>query len=170
MGLSWGGTPLEARGARDVRAALGPGTPASAPAGVTGVLVIALATLLAIRVLGLKYNATDLFFDEAQYWSWSLEPAFGYYSKPPLIAWLISGASSVCGASEFCIRLPAPLLHTVTSYLVFLIGCRLYGSAAGLWSALAFATLPGISVSAGIIRSEERRVGKECRSRWSPYH
>src|SRR5258708_9239716 len=23
---------------------------------------------------------------------------------------------------------------------------------------------------AGDIRSEERRVGKECRSRWSPYH
>src|SRR2546428_12957085 len=25
-------------------------------------------------------------------------------------------------------------------------------------------------VSRGIFRSEERRVGKECRSRWSPYH
>ena len=26
-------------------------------------------------------------------------------------------------------------------------------------------------ISAGeFIRSEERRVGKECRSRWSPYH
>ena len=23
---------------------------------------------------------------------------------------------------------------------------------------------------AGSARSEERRVGKECRSRWSPYH
>ena len=23
---------------------------------------------------------------------------------------------------------------------------------------------------AGVARSEERRVGKECRSRWSPYH
>src|SRR2546427_12913731 len=23
---------------------------------------------------------------------------------------------------------------------------------------------------AGVVRSEERRVGKECRSRWSPYH
>ena len=23
---------------------------------------------------------------------------------------------------------------------------------------------------AGVRRSEERRVGKECRSRWSPYH
>ena len=22
----------------------------------------------------------------------------------------------------------------------------------------------------GLARSEERRVGKECRSRWSPYH
>ena len=26
------------------------------------------------------------------------------------------------------------------------------------------------STGASAIRSEERRVGKECRSRWSPYH
>src|SRR3712207_9115882 len=26
------------------------------------------------------------------------------------------------------------------------------------------------SLDAGAARSEERRVGKECRSRWSPYH
>src|SRR5256885_2962142 len=25
-------------------------------------------------------------------------------------------------------------------------------------------------LSPGVARSEERRVGKECRSRWSPYH
>src|SRR2546427_9520817 len=25
-------------------------------------------------------------------------------------------------------------------------------------------------VSSSLVRSEERRVGKECRSRWSPYH
>jgi len=31
---------------------------------------------------------------------------------------------------------------------------------------------PYINVDAGTMspRSEERRVGKECRSRWSPYH
>ena len=30
---------------------------------------------------------------------------------------------------------------------------------------------PAVSISAkGFKRSEERRVGKECRSRWSPYH
>ena len=27
-----------------------------------------------------------------------------------------------------------------------------------------------ILVDEGYVRSEERRVGKECRSRWSPYH
>ena len=26
------------------------------------------------------------------------------------------------------------------------------------------------SLDKPILRSEERRVGKECRSRWSPYH
>src|SRR2546429_9961325 len=35
---------------------------------------------------------------------------------------------------------------------------RAYGS----WNHLALAS--------GDMRSEERRVGKECRSRWSPYH
>ena len=32
--------------------------------------------------------------------------------------------------------------------------------------------LKGVSleVQRGEVRSEERRVGKECRSRWSPYH
>ena len=29
---------------------------------------------------------------------------------------------------------------------------------------------PGIEVDSRRLRSEERRVGKECRSRWSPYH
>ena len=28
----------------------------------------------------------------------------------------------------------------------------------------------GQNVGANAVRSEERRVGKECRSRWSPYH
>jgi len=34
------------------------------------------------------------------------------------------------------------------------------------------AALPGVEWDAAdaLLRSEERRVGKECRSRWSPYH
>ena len=30
--------------------------------------------------------------------------------------------------------------------------------------------VPNISFGFPVLRSEERRVGKECRSRWSPYH
>ena len=41
----------------------------------------------------------------------------------------------------------------------------------GIGTTLLFFTLGvGISVYLRGKRSEERRVGKECRSRWSPYH
>ena len=43
-----------------------------------------------------------------------------------------------------------------------------------LVDAVQAAVLPAAAVlfllAAGEHRSEERRVGKECRSRWSPYH
>ena len=40
---------------------------------------------------------------------------------------------------------------------------------------LVFGQLAAMSITelrkvAKLLRSEERRVGKECRSRWSPYH
>ena len=40
-------------------------------------------------------------------------------------------------------------------------------SYAGLWLLAISLVLPIVEM---IGRSEERRVGKECRSRWSPYH
>ena len=33
-----------------------------------------------------------------------------------------------------------------------------------------YQTERGRSIKVTVFRSEERRVGKECRSRWSPYH
>ena len=42
-----------------------------------------------------------------------------------------------------------------------------------VWNFFAeLAVIPSINVWQGLLlwRSEERRVGKECRSRWSPYH
>lgn len=117
-------------------------------------LAAGLLGLLAIRLLALHWNATDLFFDEAQYWSWSREPAFGYYSKPPLVAWLIALATSVCGESPFCIRMPSSVLHTLTSLAVFAIAARLHDARVGLWAALTFATLPGISLSSAIMSTD----------------
>lgn len=114
-------------------------------------IIVAIALL---RVLALHANGTDLFFDESQYWSWSEAPAFGYYSKPPLIAWIIAASTALCGDSAFCIRLPAPLIHAATAFLVFLLARRLYDERVGLWSATAYATLPGVSVSSGIISTD----------------
>ena len=80
-------------------------------------LLVILGALLVIRLLALYFAKTDLFFDEAQYWSWSRDLAFGYFSKPPLIAWLIRLATEICGDAEWCVRAPSPILYTVTSHL-----------------------------------------------------
>jgi len=118
------------------------------------ILLAGLAAILCFRLAALYWNGTDLFFDEAQYWAWSREPAFGYYSKPPLIAWIIGAATEVCGQGESCIRLPSPLLHTATALAVFALGRFLYDVRIGALSGLAFATLPGVSLSAGLISTD----------------
>ena len=125
------------------------------PAHLYGmVLAILLALILAARLSFLYVNATDLFFDEAQYWTWGETLDFGYYSKPPLIAWIIRLSTEACGLSEFCIRLPSPLLHTATALAIYSAGRRLYDAQVGFWSALVFATLPAVSLSAGIVSTD----------------
>lgn len=114
----------------------------------------ALLLLTAFRVVSLAFNGTDLHTDEAQYWAWSQELAFGYYSKPPLLAWLIAGATSVCGDSEYCVRLPASLVHAATSVLVYLTAAALYDRRVAFWAGLSFATLPGVSMSAFVISTD----------------
>lgn len=117
-------------------------------------LAVVIAGLLIVRVAALSINGTDLFFDEAQYWHWSTAPAFGYYSKPPLIAWLIGASAAVCGTSEFCVRLPSPFVHTGVALAVAWLGARLYDERTGALAGLAYALLPGVSVSAGVISTD----------------
>ncbi len=118
------------------------------------ILIAGLCTLLILRLVALAFNATDLFYDESQYWFWSTTPDFGYYSKPPLIAWLIGASTTSCGLSEFCVRLPSPLLHTATAIVIFFLGRYLYDVRIGTIAGLVYATLPGVSVSSGIISTD----------------
>jgi 4-amino-4-deoxy-L-arabinose transferase-like glycosyltransferase len=136
------------------RALAAPSSVFERPVTALPLLVAGLGVLLAVRVVALAFNATDLFFDEAQYWNWSREPALGYYSKPPLVAALIGAAGGLCGDSPFCIRLASPLMHTATAVLVFLVARRLYDDRTALWAGIGFATLPGISFSSGIISTD----------------
>ena len=41
---------------------------------------------------------------------------------------------------------------------------------AGLYLLLSIEAGTFVDIPGNVLRSEERRVGKECRSRWSPYH
>ena len=46
-----------------------------------------------------------------------------------------------------------------------------HGSGLDMLKLLCFnEPIPGMHTHSYSFRSEERRVGKECRSRWSPYH
>ena len=47
---------------------------------------------------------------------------------------------------------------------------RIHGSAIAIVIGLVLAWVGGTLTGGQKGRSEERRVGKECRSRWSPYH
>ena len=51
--------------------------------------VFLLGAITTLRLAALSFHALDLYPDEAQYWTWSRDLAFGYFSKPPVIAWLM---------------------------------------------------------------------------------
>ena len=117
-------------------------------------VVLAFAVLTVIRIVGLRYSAVDLYMDEAQYWAWSRELAFGYFSKPPLLAWIISATDPLCGSGEACVRIASPLLHFATGLTVYALARELYGERVAAWSALAYGLGPGLIFSTRIISTD----------------
>ncbi len=113
-----------------------------------------IGAITALRLAALYFSAADLGPDEAQYWVWAQSPSFGYFSKPPLIAWIIAATTFVCGDGEACVRLASPLLHGATALVLFLVARALYDARIGLLSAFAYLTLPGVSLSAELITTD----------------
>ena len=116
--------------------------------------VLSVFAVTVARLLWLRIGGLDLYPDEAQYWLWSLTPDWGYYSKPPLVAWVINLTTSLLGENEAAIRLAAPLFHFGTALVIYRIAHRLYDARVGMWSAIAYATLPGVSFSSMIISTD----------------
>lgn len=73
----------------------------------------AVAGLCAVTAFNLLYVAylcpLDLSPDEAHYWDWARHLDWSYYSKGPLVAWLIGGSCELFGHTPFAVRLPAVL-------------------------------------------------------------
>jgi len=117
-------------------------------------LLVILFGLTIARLIGLRLSVVDLFYDEAQYWTWAQDLAFGYFSKPPLLAWLLAGTRQVCGDAEWCVRAPAPLLYCATSLAVYFTARLLYDERTGFWAALLTALTTGVVFSARIISTD----------------
>lgn len=117
-------------------------------------LLIVLVAITALRIAGLAVSNAELFYDEAQYWAWAQQPDFGYYTKPPLIAWVIGATTAVCGDTPFCVRLPSPLLHLAISLVIYALGTKLHSRQVGFWAALIYAAMPGTSVSATLMSTD----------------
>ena len=107
-----------------------------------------------VRLIGLRFSVVDLFYDEAQYWAWSRDLAFGYSSKPPFLAWIIAVAETVCGSSEACIRAPAPVLYFGTCLATYGVAKVLYDERTAFWAALLVVLAPGAIFSARIISTD----------------
>jgi len=118
------------------------------------IALIAIGTITLLRVLVLFMTPLQLYPDEAQYWWWAVHPDWGYFSKPPMIAWLIGATMSVCGDGEACIRLSSPLLHGATALVLFGLTRSLYDARTALWTSLVYLTLPGLSYSALLVSTD----------------
>ncbi|RAK58270.1 4-amino-4-deoxy-L-arabinose transferase [Phenylobacterium deserti] len=109
--------------------------------------------LTIVRIVALFRTPLNLYPDEAQYWLWSRTLDFGYYSKPPMIAWAI-WATTQAGDAEAWVRLSAPLFQAGATLVVFAIGRRLYDSRIGLAGAALYALTPAIQLSSAVIATD----------------
>ncbi len=139
------------------------------------------AAVTALRWLLLAYDGTDLFVDEAQYWLWGQHFAFGYYSKPPLIAWVIGAVTGLARSdAPFWVRMPGAALHGATAVVLAALAVRVWGRRAAIWTAAGYLSLPMVSLGSILISTDTvmapffaaallfwRRLVEDRRSQWA---
>lgn len=112
--------------------------------------VLALSLL---RVLVVSISPYGLYLEEPYYWQWAQQPGWGYYSKPPLVAWLIA-ATSCWHDSPLAVKASAILLYPLAGWFVLQTTRLLSDDQVALRTALLFQLLPGVSFSAIIISTD----------------
>lgn len=130
-----------------------PGTASRFDASWRPAALVVLGLTLA-RVLALFQTPLELYPDEAQYWLWSRTLDWGYYSKPPMIAWTIWATTALGGDAEPWVRMSAPFWHAATALAVYAIGRRLYGAATGFAALALYVLMPGVQLSSAVISTD----------------
>lgn len=107
-----------------------------------------IATVTLVRTVLIATLPYELAADEAQYWDWSRNPAWAYHTKGPAIAWAIRATTAAAGASEFGVRLGAPLFGGVLALTLATLARRIGGGRAALWAALLTLSIPAYHATA----------------------
>ncbi len=113
-----------------------------------------IAGLLLFRLAGLFLSPLGLHGDEAQYWDWSKSLDWGYFTKPPMIAWVIAATTSVFGDAEWAVRISSPILHSLTAFVIFCTARLAFDARTGFWAALLYITMPALWLSSGIVSTD----------------
>jgi membrane-associated phospholipid phosphatase len=88
-------------------------------------LIILLIVISMARILYVKYAPVDLSGDEAHYWEWSRNLDLSYYSKGPLIAYIIFIGTKIFGSNELGVRFFAVLFSALSSLVMYAITYRI---------------------------------------------
>ncbi|GAA0879358.1 glycosyltransferase family 39 protein [Algoriphagus jejuensis] len=99
-------------------------------------------SLAAVKIIFTLRPEIDLFTEEAQYWLWSQNMAWHYYSKPPLVAVLNYLSTGLLGNTELGVRINAILAGVGISWVTYLFASHLYGAKAGFWAGLVAQAMP----------------------------
>lgn len=113
-----------------------------------------IAGLLILRIGYLFLSPYNLHGDEAQYWAWSKDLDWGYYTKPPGIAVVIAFFTAIFGDSEWAVRIGSSILHSITAFVIYRTGRTLFSGATGFWAAAFYILMPGVFYSSNIISTD----------------
>ena len=113
-----------------------------------------LLLIFIIRVTSIVNSPLGLSVDEAQYWDWSNKIEFGYFSKPPFIAWLIALTTYFWGIVEWSIRISSPIIHFLIALIIWFISKNIYNIKVANFITLMWSTLPLTSFGSLIISTD----------------
>jgi undecaprenyl-diphosphatase len=94
----------------------------------TTLLFAGLAVISIFRIYYILHGHLDLSPDEAHYWEWSRRLDLSYYSKGPMIAYLIYIGTHLFGNTVFGVRVLAIIFSALSSIYIFKLVNLMYGN------------------------------------------
>jgi undecaprenyl-diphosphatase len=108
-----------------------------------GLTLLWILALTAFHLLFIASGRLPLVPDEAHYWEWSRRLDWSYYSKGPMVAYLIALSTRLEGHTEFWVRLPAVLLGTGLAAIAYVLAQQIFKSErAGFLSVVLLSVMP----------------------------